>query len=104
MVYGCVVKTIKDLNQLLSPNGISDTISPSTMITGRSGPYFNQFNELNLRDYVQAIRRRGRTDTNRARTVGAIALYPSGHDQGGWFIMSLATAKECTVTSRVHYQ
>ena len=31
MVSGCVVKTIKDLNQLPSPNGLSDELSPSTL-------------------------------------------------------------------------
>ena len=30
-------------------------------------------------------------NTPKARTVGAIALYPSGNEQGWWFFMSLAT-------------
>ena len=80
MVSGCVVKTIKDLNQLPSPNGLSDELSPSTLITGLPGPDFNHINELNFGDYVQAYKSRGATNTNRARTVGAIALYQSGNE------------------------
>ena len=93
MVSGCVIKTIKDLNQLPSPNGLSENLSPSTLITGVPGPDFNRVSELNFGDYVQAYKISGKKNTNRARTVGAIALYPSGNDQGGWIFMSLATGK-----------
>ena len=72
-------KTIKDLNQLPSLNGFSSEISLGTMISGRPGADFNQVSELNVGDCVQAYRRRGRTNTKKARTVGVISLYPSGN-------------------------
>ena len=93
MVMGCVTKSIKGSNQLPSTNGLSKEISPSTMITGKLGPDYNQICKLNFGDYVQAYRRNGATNTNNARSVGAIALFPSGNDQNGWYFMSLATGK-----------
>ena len=53
------------------------------MIKGRPDPDFNQVSELSFEYYAQAHRRRVRKNTNKARTVGAIAVYLSGNDQGG---------------------
>ena len=94
MVKGCVIKSIKDLNQLPPLDGISKELSPDTLITGRPPPNFNEVNKLNFGDYVQAYKVKGATNTNKSRTVGAIALYPSGNAQGGWVFMSLATGRE----------
>ena len=76
-------KNHKRLNQLPSPNSLSSEISPGTMITGRPDLDFNQVSELNFGNYVHAYIRRGRKNTNKARTVGAISLYLSVNDQGG---------------------
>ena len=38
-----------------------------------------------------------RTNTTEARTVRAIALYPSGNAQGSWYFMALATGE------RIHW-
>ena len=48
-------------------------------------------NKLNFGDYVQAHRCEGATNTPKARTVGDIALYPLGNEEGGWYFISLAT-------------
>ena len=90
---GCVTKSIKDLKYLPSTNGLSNEIIPSTMITGKPGPDYNQICKLNFGDYVQAYRRNGATNTNKAMSVGAIALFPSGNDQNWLYFMSLATGK-----------
>ena len=94
MVKGCVVKSIKDLNQLPPLDGISKELSPDTMVTGRPAPNYREVNKLNFGDYAQAYNVKGVTNTNKGRTVGAIALYPSGNAQGGWIFMSLALSKE----------
>ena len=54
MVTGCVVKSVKDLNQLPPNDGISQDISPDTIIIGRPAPNFKEVNKLNFGDYVQA--------------------------------------------------
>lgn len=94
MVTGCVVKAVKDLNQLPSQSGISQELSPSTLITGDVCPDFKRINALNFGDYVQVHRDITPTNTPRARTVGGIALHPSGNEQGGWIFMSLSTGKK----------
>ena len=83
MVTGCVTKSINDLNQLQSFNGLSQELSPETLITGDVGLDFNKINAMNFGDYVQVHRQSNIINTPKARTVGAIALYPSGNDQRG---------------------
>ena len=48
---------------------------------------------LNFGDYVQAHEPVDPTNRNEVRTVGTIALYPSGNGQGSWYIMSLVTGE-----------
>ena len=93
MVTGYVVKTIKDLNQIPALDGLSDGNSPDMIITGKSASNFNEITKLNVGDYVQAYRIKGVTNTNKARCLGAIALYQSGNEQGGWMFMSLSSRK-----------
>ena len=64
-----------------------------TMITGKPAPDYNLVQKLNFGNYVQAYRRKGATNTPRARSVDVIALHESGNDQGGWYFISLATGK-----------
>ena len=94
MVTGCVVKSNKDLNQLPPDDGISKNLSPDTIVTCRPAPNYNEVSMLNFSDYVQTYKVKGVTNTPKIRTVGAIALYPSGNLQGGWIFMSLATGRE----------
>ena len=104
MVTGCVVKAIKDLNQRPDLDGISDAISPDTMITGRSIPNFNEITKLKFGNYVQVYRIKGATNTNKARCVGVIALYQLGNEQGGGCLCHYCQEKEYTVTSGRFYQ
>ena len=94
MIKGSITKRVKDLNQLPSNSGISNTLSPSTLITGKPSPGFLEVITLNFRDYVQVYNAKKITNTNKSRAVGAITLYPSGNDVGGWYFMSLAAGKE----------
>ena len=73
-------------------DGISTTMSPNTLITGIPGRTYDDIMKLNFGDYVQAYNvQGGKTNNTNARTVGAIALYPSGNQQGGWYFLSLLT-------------
>ena len=55
MTTGYVVKTVKDLNKLPSYNGLSQDLSPSTLVTRDVCPDFNRINALTFRDYVMRI-------------------------------------------------
>ena len=53
MVAVYVTKSITYLNQITSFNGLSQELSPATLLTGNIGPDFNKINVLNFGDYVQ---------------------------------------------------
>ena len=52
MIVDCVIKMIKDLNQIPAENRIYYTTSPNTLITGRARLDYLQVNKLNFGDYV----------------------------------------------------
>ena len=91
MITGCVVQTIKGLNQIPALNGIPDDVIPDTTITGKSTLNFNEITKLNFEDYVQAYRMKRATNTNKARYIGAISLYQLGNEQGRWMFMPLSS-------------
>ena len=93
MVCGAVRKSIKDINNEVANDGVSDELSPATIIEGIAGPSYKEILKLNFGDYVQAHVPANKTNDNEPRTTGAIALYPSGNAQGSWYFMSLVTGK-----------
>ena len=97
MIAGCIRNVINKLNQLPAENGISDELSPSTLITGEGRMDYNDVKDLEFGDYVQAYHNKGVTNTNNPRSVGAIALHASGNLQKGWYFMSLLTGERIHV-------
>ena len=94
LVMGCVNYNIKHLmNNLPADDGISDTISPNTLVIGAQNLDYNELVKLQFGDYVQVHQERQITNSNESRSVGAIALYPSGNAQHTWYFMSLNTGK-----------
>ena len=69
MVRGCVTKVVKDLNNTPAENGVSRTISPALLITGRLPPDYKKMTQLNFGDYVQAFVVRNKTNKNEERGV-----------------------------------
>ena len=68
-------------------------MSPNTLVTGAQNLDYNELVKLQFGDYVQVHQDRQITNSNEARSVGAIALYPSGNGQHTWHFMSLNTGK-----------
>ena len=92
MTVGCVMYVLKQVNHLPSRSGLSQDLSPATLITGEPTPSYKEITKLKFGDYVQT--KYGKTTSDSAaRTVGAIALYPSDNTSGGWFFMSLLSGK-----------
>ena len=60
-----------------------DTSRPNDLITGRERTDYLQINKLNFRNYVHAYILKGKTNTNKERTIGAIILHPSGKNRRG---------------------
>jgi hypothetical protein len=94
LIIGCMVHSIKCLNDMLADDSVSEDLGAHTLITGLPEKSYRDIIKLNFGDYVQAYNVQGNvTNNNNARTVGAIALYASGNVQGGWYFLSLLTGK-----------
>ena len=85
-----VSDTIRCLNQFPLKNGISSTLSPASIVTGVANPDFNCM-RIEFGAYAQVFEDNLPTNTLRARSLGAIALTPTGNAQGDYFFLSLAT-------------
>ena len=94
MVRGCVIKRVKDLNQLPSNNEISTELSPTTLLTGEPSSDFLQVIKLNFGDFAHSYNAIKIKNTPKSRVVGVVALYPSGNEESCWIFMPLATGRE----------
>jgi hypothetical protein len=94
MIEGNVFTSVKNLNALPALNGVSKTLSPAALITGKSNLDFNNLLKIKYGDYAQVF-----TETKNdmsERTVSAIAIYPTRNVQASWYFLSLTTGKQIT--------
>ena len=92
MVVELVRRAVLVLNQFPALDGVSDTLSPLSIMTGVSSPDYHSM-KVEFGSYVQVFEENNPTNTNKSRTTGAIALNPTGNAQGDHFFMSLSTWK-----------
>ena len=85
-----VADAVRCLNQFPWKNGISDTMSPATIVTGVGTPAYDSM-RIEFGSYAQVFEDNNPSNTLRARSLGAIALTPAGNAQGDYYFMSLAT-------------
>ena len=78
------------LNSFAHLNGISNTLSPRTIVTGMSVD-FAKHCQIEFGAYAQV--HEDHDNTMATRTTGAIALRPTGNAQGGYYFMSLTTGR-----------
>jgi hypothetical protein len=90
MVAHIVKNAVTCLNQFPWKHGISQTMSPDTIMTGKPPPDFTKM-RLEFGSYVQVFEDNDPSNTIKARSTGAIALSPTGNAHGDYFFMSLAT-------------
>ena len=83
------------LNRFPAKDGVSSTLSPRSIVWGDS-PDFNIDCRLDFGSYCEVYEPRQTTNSTAARTVGAIALYPSGNNQGGYRFLTLNSARVVT--------
>ena len=84
------------LNSVPSSTGVSPTMSPRTIITGQLLDYHKHC-RYEFGEYIQTHEEHD--NSLLSRTVGAIALRPTGNQQGGYFFMSLHTGR---IINRLH--
>jgi len=92
MIQELVHHAVKGLNQFPGQNGISDTLSPLTIMTGRANPDYNDL-KLEFGSYVQVFEDNDPSNTTTSRNTGAILMNPTGNAQGDYHFMSLTTGK-----------
>jgi hypothetical protein len=81
------------LNQLPAEDGVSDTLSPNAILTGKADPDYNNM-RVEFGSYVQIYEPATfATNTLRSRTTGAIALTATGNTQGDYYFLSLITGR-----------
>ena len=76
------------LNAFPHPNGILQMMSPKEIITGFEVDFMNHC-KLKFGDYIQTHEEHN--NDLRACTFGALALQPTGNNQGGYYFYSLTT-------------
>jgi hypothetical protein len=84
------------LNAFPNPNGVSDNLSPRTIITGQTVD-FNRHCKYEFGQYVQTHEQHDNSMT--PRTIGALAMRPTGNAQGNYYFFSLSTGR---IINRVH--
>ena len=92
MIVELVRRALMILNQFLALDGVSDTLSPLTVMTGRPCPDYNTL-KIEFGSYAQVFEDNNPSNTTKARTTGAIALNPTGNAQGAHFFMSLTSGR-----------
>jgi hypothetical protein len=93
MMRGIIEGAHKALNQFLVKDGVSEIMSPLTIMTGKPNPDFHDL-KIEFGAYALVYEDNDPTNTNKTRSTGAITLTPTGNAQGGYFFMSsLATRK-----------
>ena len=90
-----VFNAVRLLNHFPVKGGISDTISPKTIMTGETLNYKKHLG-LQVGQYCQVHEDDLPRNSQLPRTQGAIVLGPSGNVQGGFKFMSLKTEKKIT--------
>jgi hypothetical protein len=83
---------VKLLNHFPPKGGISDTVSPKTIMTGETLD-FKKHLSLQLGQYCQVHEENTPRNSQLPRTQGAICLGPSGNLQGGFKFMSLTSGQ-----------
>ncbi|KAI2499082.1 Reverse transcriptase (RNA-dependent DNA polymerase) [Fragilaria crotonensis] len=78
------------LNSFPANGGISDTLSPRAIVVGSTIDYNNHV-KLEFGQYVQT--HEPHNNSMQTRTVGALALRPTGNEQGGHYFFSLTTGR-----------
>ena len=78
------------LNMFPRKGGVSKTLSPRALLTGKTWSYTTHC-KLEFGDYVQTHEEHENSMV--AWTIGAIALRPTGNAQGSYFFFSLTTGR-----------
>ena len=87
--------SVKILNYFPTKGGLSTVYSPKTIVSGKILQYKRHL-ALNIVQYFQVHEEETPRNSQAASKKAAIFLGPSGNTQGGFYFMSLQSAKKIT--------
>jgi hypothetical protein len=90
LVQELVLMAVRTINMLPHSDGLSSTMSPTTIVMGMPKPDYNTM-QLEFGSYVQVYD--GTSNDTKSRTMGAIATNPTGNSSGDYFFMSIETGR-----------
>ena len=90
MIVHMVADAVRCLNLFPAHNGVSSSLSPLSIVTGVPPPDYASL-RLEFGSYVQLFQDHSPSNTIAARTLGAIALTPTGNAHGDYHFLSLAS-------------
>ena len=93
MITELVAMATRCLNGFPKEDGVSEHMSPHSIVTGQARMDYNKI-PLEFGSYVQLLDRS--MNTIRSQTIGAIALNPTGDENGTYRFMSLKTGQVMT--------
>jgi hypothetical protein len=93
-----VLNAVQMLNFFPTKGGISDTLSPKTVVSGEALDYKKHLS-LQVGQYCQVHEEDTPHNSQSPRTKGALLLGPSGNLQEGYKFMALNTGKKITCRS-----
>ena len=95
LLINMVLLAVEMLTYFPTKAGISKTLSPRAILTGESLDYKKHLS-LQFGQYCQVHQENAPTNSQKARTKGAICMGPSGNRQGGYKFMSIWLTKKIT--------
>jgi hypothetical protein len=98
MTIHIVLNVVKLLNCVPTKGGISDILSPKTIMSGETLG-FKKHLSLQIGQYCQDHEEDTPRNSQVARTKGAISFGPSGNIQGGFKFMALNSGKKIVQSS-----
>jgi hypothetical protein len=93
MMIHILLNVVKLLNFFPTKGGVSDTLSPKTIMSGET-LYFKKHLSLQIGQYCQVHEEYTPRNSQVARTKGAISLGPSVNLQGGFKFIALNSGKK----------
>ena len=95
LIIELIYSSILWINAFPPKCGLSSTLSPRNILTGIQFDY-NKHCKLQFGSYAQAHHENSPTNTQSARTVGAICLGPTRNIEGSFKFLNLRTGKRIT--------
>jgi hypothetical protein len=104
MVVELVRRVVLVLNQFPALDGVSDTLSPLTIMTGKLNPDYHSM-KVKFGTYVQVFEENTPTNNNKSQTTGEIALNLSATQlqtaRHGWEALSSQFSSRTDVKARI---